>query len=197
MLSAFRHLCLWLCFLPINILAQNSAGDTISGYVLGYDTLIVRELPEVRVMPKPRTQFKNKREMRYYARLVQDIKATLPYAKIASGLLTELNHALSQIENEKEQKEYLKLKEKELFAEFEPIIRKMNVRRGRLLLKLIDRECQITSYEVVKIYRGGFSAFFWQGVARIFGNNLKSIYNPYGEDAMIEEIISLIELGVI
>ncbi len=197
MFATIRCFCIWLCLLPIFAYANTSENDTLTAFVIGNDTVAIRDLPELTVIPKPRTEFKNNRERRYYGRLVYDIKATLPYAEIAADLLTQVNDSLQLLETKREQNEFLKIKEKELFAEYEPIIRKMNVRRGRLLLKLIDRECQITSYEVVKIYRGGFSAFFWQGIARLFGNNLKSVYSPEDEDAMIEEIIMLVKMGIL
>jgi len=76
-------------------------------------------------------------------------------------------------------------------------MRRMTITQGRLLIKLIDRETQNTSYELIRQYRGGLSAAFWQGVARIFGTNLKEEYDPYGEDALIELIIINIEAGLL
>jgi hypothetical protein len=71
----------------------------------------------------------------------------------------------------------------------------MNIAQGRLLIKLINRETQNTSYDLIKDYRGKITAAFWQGVARIFGTNLKEEYDPYGDDAVIERIIQEIEAG--
>lgn len=193
-----RHY-LWIGLLLMSVFAnaQRPQQDTLTAYVLSGDTLMTKELPEIRVLPKPRTEFKNRRQRRYYGRLTRDVKKTLPYAKLAGVLLVQVNDSLQHIENKKEQNAYLKTVEKELLAEYEPALRKMTIRQGRLLIKLVDRECQITSYEVVRIYRGGFSAFFWQGVARIFSNDLKSVYDPYGEDALVEEVVLLVEAGVI
>jgi len=73
----------------------------------------------------------------------------------------------------------------------------MTINQGRLLLKLIDRECEQTSYELIKVYRGSVTAFFWQGVARIFGSNLKDGYNPSDKDKVIERVILLVEAGQI
>ena len=115
----------------------------------------------------------------------------------SDDLLVEVNDSLHRIESKKKQNQYLKVVEKELFAEYEPVLRKMSMRQGRVLIKLIDRECQVTSYEVVTIYRGNFSAFFWQGIARIFGSDLKSNYDAQGEDALMEEVVQLIEAGLI
>ncbi len=171
--------------------------DTLPSYVLGGDTFLVKELAEIDVVAKPRTAFRNGRERRYYGRLLRDVKKTLPYAKIAAAVMVEVNDSLQSLTTKKEQNAFIKEKEEQLFAEYEPILRKMTIRQGRMLIKLIDRECQITSYEVVRIYRGGFSAFFWQGIARIFGTNLKSRYDPAGEDALVEEVVLLIEAGAV
>lgn len=177
--------------------AQDAPKDTLSGYVVNVDTLYTHELPEVKVVPRPRTEFDNRRQRRHYGRLLRDVKKTLPYAKLAGALLVEVSDSLQHIDSKKAQNEYLKTVENELFAEYEPVLRKMSMRQGRVLIKLIDRECQVTSYEVVKIYRGGFSAFFWQGIARIFGSDLKSSYDPLGEDALMEEVVQLVEADVI
>ncbi len=193
----WRHLWIRLLIFVVSAQALASGQDTLTAYVLSGDTMMTKELPEVQVMPKPRTAFKNRRERKYYGRLIRDVKKTLPYAKLAGGLMVEVNDSLQKIEGKKEQDDFLKTMEKELFAEYESALRKMTIRQGRLLIKLVDRECQITSYEVVKIYRGGFSAFFWQGIAKLFGNDLKSVYAPYGEDALIEEVVLLVEAGVI
>ena len=190
-------LWIWFVILPGLLTAQDVQQDALTAYVVNGDTLYVKELPEVTVAPKPRTEFKNRRQRRYYGRLLRDVKKTLPYAKMAGELLVEVNDSLHRIESKKEQSRYLKVVEKELFAEYEPALRKMSMRQGRILIKLIDRECQVSSYEVVTIYRGHFSAFFWQGIARIFGSDLKSNYDANGEDALMEEVIQLVEAGII
>ena len=71
----------------------------------------------------------------------------------------------------------------------------MTITQGRLLIKLIDRETQNTSYALIKDYRGKLSAAFWQGIARIFGTNLKEEYDPNGDDALIESIVQEIDAG--
>lgn len=190
---------LWIWLLPLSgwVCAQDIQQDTLSGYVVNGDTLYTRELPELRVLPTPRTEFKNRRQRRYYGRLLRDVKKTLPYAKMAGELLVGVNDSLQNISSRGDKNRYLKVVEKELFTDYEPLLRKMSKRQGRILIKLIDRECQVTSYEVVQIYRGNFSAFFWQGVARIFGSDLKSNYDALGEDALMEEVVLLVEAGVI
>ena len=163
--------------------------------VIDNDTVLYVTLKEIVVIP-PRV-FKNKREEIKYTRLVHNVKVTLPYARIAAEKLYDINSQLEKIEGDKERKNYLKQAEKDLFAEFEAPIRKLTFSQGKVLIKLIDRETGNTGYELIKEHRGGVSAFFWQGIARIFGANLKDVYLPEDEDAMIEYIVNLIDWGVI
>ena len=120
-----------------------------------------------------------------------------PYAKMAGDLLEKYGAEMATVESEREKKKFYKQIEKELKAEFEGTIREMTTTQGRILVKLIDRETTQTSYEIVKEFRGGFTAFFWQGLGKMFGQDLKSAYDPTGEDAQIEQIVLLIEAGVI
>jgi hypothetical protein len=103
--------------------------------------------------------------------------------------------ALESIPDDKQRKKYLRQIEKDVFGEYEDDIRDMTISQGKLLIKLIDRETLNTSYELIRQYRGGLSAAFWQSIARIFGSNLKAEYDPYGEDAIIEIILQEIETG--
>lgn len=134
---------------------------------------------------------------RRYDRLTYNIRKVYPYALIVRDKMAEVNQALESIENDKERKEYLKGVEELVLGEYEDDMMDMTITQGKLLIKLIDRETQNTSYELIKLYRGGFSAAFWQGIARIFGTNLKAEYDPFGEDAAIEAIIHDIEQGIL
>ena len=91
--------------------------------------------------------------------------------------------------------ELMKKIEDELLSRYKNELKKMSISDGRVLIKLIDRETGRTSYSIIKEFRGSFAAAFWQGIARIFRNNLKDEYDPYGEDALIEQIVTLIEFG--
>lgn len=160
-------------------------GDTIPHVLLG----------EVVVM-KP-WEFKNRREYNQYHRLVRNIKVTLPYARLAAERLEVYNYEMSLLKTEKQRKAYLKEAEQELFAEFEAPLRKLSFSQGRLLIKLIDRETGASSYNLIRDYKGGVPAFFWQGIARIFGANLKSEYDAEEEDRMVEHIITMIDNGAL
>lgn len=130
-----------------------------------------------------------------YERLVNNLKKVYPYALVVRARLEQINAALENIPDDKQRKKYLRQIEKDVFGEYEDDIRDMTISQGKLLIKLIDRETLNTSYELIRQYRGGFSAAFWQSIARIFGSNLKAEYDPYGEDAIMEIILREIEAG--
>lgn len=156
-------------------------------------TLPEIEIKEVTVYAHPR--FPRKSDFRKYERLIYNLKKVYPYALIVRSRLARVDDDMRNINNEIGRKEYLKKVEKDVFAEYEGAIRDMTITQGRLLIKLIDRETLNTSYTLIKDYRGKIAAAFWQGIARIFGTNLKEEYDPYGEDALIESIILEIDAG--
>jgi hypothetical protein len=151
------------------------------------------EIKEVRIHARPTRE--QRREFRQYERLVANIKKVYPYALIVRSTLSDVNEELKSIPDERDRKKYIKTVEKDVFKQYQGDIENMTITQGRILIKLIDRETQNTSYELIRDYRGKFSAAFWQGIARIFGTNLKAEYDPYGEDALIELIINEIEAG--
>jgi hypothetical protein len=155
------------------------------------ETLASIELQEVVVFPE--IQFDNQRKFRRYQKLVRDLKKVYPYAQKAKYKLIQMEREFRKLETEKARKRYIKTVEKELKEEFKDDIKSMTINQGRLLLKLIDRETGNTSYYLLEELKGSFSAFFWQTVARVFGHNLKSEYDPNGRDWMIERIVVLIE----
>ncbi|MEW5845829.1 MAG: DUF4294 domain-containing protein [Bacteroidota bacterium] len=142
-------------------------------------------------------RFKNRREMSQYYRMIYNLKKTYPYAQIAKYKLLEINETLKTLKTDKEKKEYIAKAEKELRDQFEKDLTKLTISQGKMLIKLIDRETGRTSYELVKELKGGFSATFWQGVARLFGSNLKTKFDPQGEDKVLNELIFLYEQGLI
>ncbi len=163
--------------------------------VVGLDTLPIIELPEVRVYQK--TDFDYLYLKRRYRRMIRNIKKAYPYARIAGVNLKELDDHLATLDSEKEQKAYINQAEKEIMDQFEKEVKRLTVTQGIILVKLIDRETGRTSYQVIKELKGGFTAFFWQGIARIFGNNLKTEYDPLDQDKIMEDIVLGIEAGFI
>ncbi|MES2133807.1 MAG: DUF4294 domain-containing protein [Bacteroidota bacterium] len=139
--------------------------------------------------------YKNKKQYEAWTRMKYNVKKVYPYAILAAAKLKEYNLILEKMPNEKSRKAYLKVIEKQLKAEFEEPMKDLTITQGRILLKLIDRETGNTSYQLVKDLRGDFQAFMWQSLARLFGSNMKSEYDPQGEDIMIERAIKLVEAG--
>ena len=157
------------------------------------DTFYVATIEEVYIFPKHK--FKNRWEERRYRRLIHNVKRAYPYAVLAKKMLDEINENVKKIPTEKGRKEYMKQVEDDIKAEFEEELKGLTITQGRILIKLIDRETGDTSYDLVKELRGTFSAVVWQTLARIFGSNLKSEFDAYGEDKLIDEIVTMIENG--
>lgn len=166
-------------------------GTLLHAVVENKDTIPVVNLPGVCI--ESDRYFKNKEEEYAYTVLKRNVKKVYPYAKLAGKLLKQYNDTLSFMTTERQKKKYLKNVEQQLKKEFSGELEKMSWSQGRILIKLIDRETGNTSYELVKEMRGAFSAFFWQTIARIFDHNLKSHYNPIGDDYLIEDIVLSIE----
>jgi len=174
--------------------------DTLAGrsYLMQKVDRNGQVLPEVEIKAVTiyaRPPLEKKRDFRRYERLVYNLKKVYPYAVIVRKRLSTVDAEMADMTTEKERREYLRKVEKDVFAHYEGDIREMTITQGRLLIKLIDRETRNTSYVLIKDYRGNFAAAFWQGIARIFGTNLKEEYDPYGEDAIIESILNEIEAG--
>lgn len=158
-------------------------GDTIPSIRL-YDVWVYAEYP-----------YKTKKQYEAWTRTKYNVKKVYPYAILAAAKLKEYDRILQAMPDEKTKKAYLKVIDKELREEFEEPLKDLSISQGRVLMKLIDRETGKTTYAVVKDMRGNFQAFMWQSLARLFGNNMKSEYDPQGEDLMIERAIKLIEAG--
>ncbi len=168
-------------------------GARLMVQVNGTDTVFLAFLHDLWVYP--RNTFKNKKQEQFFWRTVRDVKKTLPYAKLLASELRLVNMKLVDMNSEKEKKKLISQYEKELFKKHEDDLKKMTVNQGRLLMKLVDRETERTSYDLIKNYKGTFTAVFWQGVARLFGSNLKSEFKADGEDRIIERVINLVEAG--
>ena len=171
---------------------QDSAKIMI-GIIDNGDTIIHRNLKEVVVMPE--LDFRNPRQERKFHRYIEKVKKVYPYAKLAGEVLREYEPKYLALQDDRARRKMMKELEQQLLREYKDDIKKLTISEGRILLKLIDREARRTSYALIKEFRGGFSAFFWQSIARIFGGDLKVEYDPYGEDKVLEHIVMLIEIG--
>jgi hypothetical protein len=163
------------------------------GIITGQDTVIERNIREVWVYPT--RQFKSARYEKQYWRLVQRVKKVLPYAKTANQLLRKYEPEYLTLTKDRDKRKLIKRVEDELMAQYKEEFKKMSITDGKVLIKLIDRETGRTSFTLIKEFRGAFIATFWQGIARLFGNNLKDEFDPYGEDLLIDEIATMIEIG--
>lgn len=128
-------------------------------------------------------------------RLIRNVKVAYPYAKTAGALLRMYDIKLEHAKNDAERKRIMKQAEKEIKDRYGNSLKKLTFSQGFILIKLIDRETGNTSYGLLQQLRGKFTAFFYQGFARIWGYNLKTRYDPTGEDRKIEAIVRLIEAG--
>ena len=170
---------------------QTAQGYILPGIVVGNDTIPIVVLNEHIVYPK----YVKKRDQQKYNKLVRDIKKVYPFAKVVGKEVERVNPLLEKLP-QKDRKKYMREYEKALFKQYEPDLKKLTLTQGKLLIKLIDRECEQSSFDLIREYRGGLTAFFWQGFARILGANLKEDFNDAkSEDAMINRIIILIENG--
>ncbi len=164
-------------------------------YIDGKDTIPIVSLQEVLVFPQIR--FKNKRQKEKYDKLVRDIKRTLPYAKMVYETLIETYEYMETLPDDKAREAHLRQMEKDLFKEYKPELKKLTYSQGKLLIKLIDRECNQSSYNLLKAYLGSFRAGFWNLFAGMFGASLKTEYDPKGKDATTERIVILVERNLI
>ena len=169
--------------------------EGVYGIVQGSDTIPMMVIPEVNIYYLHQYDYLFLK--RKYRRLIHNVKKAYPYAKIAGIKILILDAQLSGLETEKERKEHLEIAEKEIMDKFEKDVKRLTITQGIILVKLIDRETGRTSYNVIKDLKGGFTAFFWQGIARLFGNNLKLQYDPLGVDKVMEDIVQGIEAGFI
>jgi hypothetical protein len=156
----------------------------------GRDTVTVVYVRRVYCFSKPV-------DMSRHRKLVRDFRKVYPLALVAKQKMATFEAELVTLPTKKAQREFSRRVEKELIAEYTPTLKRMTVSQGRILLRLIDRETEYTSYAIVKEFRGGFVAGFWQGIAKIFGHNLKDEYDPAERDRLIEQCVSLYEAGLL
>ncbi|OIP83169.1 MAG: hypothetical protein AUK44_05915 [Porphyromonadaceae bacterium CG2_30_38_12] len=193
-------LFLWVTILVPKVIAQSKGnefvphgGARLMAQVDGNDTVLLAFLHDIWVFP--RNNFKNKRQEQYFWRTVRDVKRTLPYARLIASELRQLNIKISNIKSEQEKKKIVKEFEKSAFSKYENDMKKMTINQGRILIKLVDRETEKTTYDLIKSYKGGFTAFFWQGIATIFGSSLKSEFDANNKDKVLDRVIVLVEAG--
>lgn len=204
-------LSLVLTFAPLNCVAQqikadvqtdrDMTGNPIFSHALYYNGMVEYEgemIPsftygDVYVFKK--LVFKNARQAKKYYNIANNIKKVYPIACEIQRTVNRTIAHLDSLPTKKEKDAYLKQAEKDLKAEYYPKLRKLTFSQGKLLIKLIDRQCEMTGYQLIKKYMGGFKAGFYNTFASLFGASLKKEYDAEDEDIMTERAILLIESG--
>lgn len=175
-------------------LSVRREGAAYMGYrVEKGDTVYYDSINPIWVFPRGR---RGKSDLKNYYRLVYNFNKVYPYALLAKDLTVQVDHHIAANSLRRRQKEkYIGQMQSELFEAYEKPLKSMSISQGRLLIKLIDREIGRSSYMIIKDYKSGITAGFWQGVAKIFGNDLKSGYDPKGDDKMTEYLVEKWQSG--
>ena len=174
--------------------AQQRNGQYLHYFIEGKDTIYIDEIKASKVYSRlPRQKG---REWRQYYRLVHNFSKTYPYALVARKIVARADSTIAADNLKRAKREkYINEVQKELFNVFEKPLRGLTVTQGRLLMKLIDREIGKSSYDIIKDYKNGIAAKFWNGIAKLFGSDLRKPYDPEGEDAPVEELVTMWEDG--
>jgi hypothetical protein len=150
-------------------------------------------IPMVHILPI--RKYARKPDMRRYQRLIRIVKKVYPLAKQVRIEMDAMERQLLAVKDPKEQHQLTKELQKRLIKQYTPVILKMTFSEGKVLLKLIDRETDYTAFQIIKEFRGGFVAGFFQAMAKLFGNNLKLEYEPATKDKVLEQIVTYYEMG--
>ncbi len=202
---------LTLCVLPFSALAQKEkkinpedrAVDMdnptfvpmvrVSKVLEGSDSIQYVEMNNIYVYGP--LDFKDERQRKSYNRLVYNVKKVLPIAKEVNRAVLETYEYLQTLPDDKARKEHMKYVEKSLMAEYKPRMKKLTYSQGKLLIKLIYRETNSSSYELVQVFFGPTRAGFYQAFAWVLGASLKKSYDPNGVDRLTERVVRQVESG--
>ena len=162
--------------------------------VIDGDSALLMELGNV-IIPSVGQEFKSEKQKKAFNRLVTNVKKVLPIAKDAHQIIIETFEYLETLPDEKAKKEHIKKVEAEIYNTYKPKMKKLTYSQGKLLIKLINRECNSSSYDVVKAFMGPIRAGFWQAFAWTFGASLKKQYKPDTTDRFTEIVVLMVESG--
>ena len=160
------------------------------------DTVKVIQMKPFYVYP-PLKKFKTKKAEKHYWKTVRDVKKTLPYAKLIYEILVETYQYMETLPDDESRQKHLEKMEKEIFEQYKPILKKFTLSQGKMLIKLVNRECNQSSYEIIRAFLGSFRAGFWQTFGKFFGVTLKAEWDPEGKDKDIERVCVLVEQGLL
>ena len=180
--------------------AQSLGNHTPKGYpmyyqVEGNDTTYFDTLDPIWVFPRGRG-FKRDGDWRKEYRLVYNFNKVYPYALVGRKLIAQVDSTMAaDVTKRSQRNQYISSVEKELLALFSKDIKQMTITQGMVLMRLVDRECGMSPYGIIKEYEGGFAANFWQIIAKLFDHDLKARYDPKGKDKKIEELVQIWDSG--
>ena len=188
---SFVFCLLGLCPL-INYAQQNTDTIRVEAFITPEgDTIGQSWLPTVLVGAIQTNHWRN--YWKEWTRLRNAVYVTYPYAKSASKVISEVNAQLVNVSDASQRKQIIKLREKELKKEFADKVTQLSIYQGKVLMKLINRETGNNCYNLIKEFKGSFSAGLWQAVAFVFGSSLKQQYDPSGDDQEIEKIVKEVQ----
>ena len=158
------------------------------------DTTFIDSLDPVWIFPKGRKMKDG--DWRQYYKTVYNFNKVYPYALVGRKMMAQVDETIAKDVTKRSQRnQYINDVEKELFRLFEKDIRNMTINQGLVLMRLVDRECGMSAYNIIKTYENGVAAAFWQLVAKIFSQDLKTRYDPKGKDAKLEELVHIWDSG--
>lgn len=159
------------------------------------DSIQYVEMNSVYVYPQP--VFKNAKQRAAYNRLVANVKKVLPIAKEVNRIIIETYEYLQTLPDKRARDEHMKLVEKSIRKEYTPRMKKLSYQQGKLLIKLVYRECNSSSYQLIQAFLGPIRAGFYQAFAALFGASLTKKYEPEGIDRLTERVVLMVESGQI
>ena len=157
------------------------------------DSIQYMEMNNVYVYPN--LTFKNSKQAAAYNRLVKNVKTVLPIAKEVNQIIVETYEYLETLPDKKSKDEHMKRVEKSIIKEYKPRMKKLTYSQGKLLIKLVYRECDSRSYDIIKAFLGPIRAGFYQAFASLFGASLKKDYDAEGTDRLTERVVLMVEAG--
>lgn len=161
----------------------------------GGDSIQYMEMNNVYVYPE--LEFKNEKQVRNYSRLVKNVKTVLPIAKEVNRIIIETFEYLETLPNKKARDEHMKKVEEGIYKQYKPRMKKLTYAQGKLLIKLVYRECNSSSYDILKAFLGPIRAGMWQAFSSIFGASLNKEYKPEETDRLTERVVLMVEAGQI
>lgn len=182
-----------LLFCTLGSLAQQR--EVVRAVIYRGDTIPHMRLEEATAFGKGRPATRYRREERRNARLEYNVRKVYPYARLAAEKVLEIDRRIAQVQREADRRKIIREEYNQLMKTFKAPLMKLSINQGRILMRLIYRETQHTSFAHIREYKGAMNAYFWQSLALLFGHNLKAAYDPLGEDAEIEEIVQRILQG--